>query len=726
MPNFPFYKQLDSKDCGPTCIRIIANHYGRSFSTESIRKLTFMTREGVSLLAISNSAEALGFRTLGSKINFDQLKECQLPLIAHWRQKHFVVVYKITNNKVYVSDPAFGLITYKTTDFLEGWLSKKNDEKIGVVLLMEPTPKFYEAIETEKKISFSFFLNYLRPFKSFYFQLFLGMFVGLLFSLITPFLTQSIVDIGINNQNIGFIQMVMIAQVMLAISSTVLGFVRSWIFLHMGSRMSIAIISDYLIKLLKLPVAFFETKTIGDIMQRIGDHSRIQGFISSTTLSTIFSFINFIVFGAIMAYYNLKILLFFLLGSSVYATWVALFLKKRKEFDYKLFEQNSARQTTMVQLISGIRDIKLHNFEKQKRWEWERLQAKGFKISIKQMILSQYQQVGGFFIQQAQSITISYISAKAVIDGEMTFGMMLSMQYILGQISAPISQFIGLLNTYQDAKISFERISEVHDNKDEENNNISKILSLPDDRTIKLENLNFSYEGIHGKKVLDNIDLTIPEKKITAVVGASGSGKTTLLKLLLRFYDTYEGKMKVGNYNLKNISHQFWREHCGAVMQDGFIFSDTIAANICIGDEDVDVNKLDYAAQMANIIDFINELPLGYDTKIGTDGVGISQGQRQRILIARAVYKNPVYLFFDEATNSLDTNNERVIVDNLSKVFEGKTVLIIAHRLSTVKNADQIVVMDSGKIVEVGTHKELVETKGKYFDLVKNQLELEK
>ncbi|WP_462281995.1 peptidase domain-containing ABC transporter [Salinivirga cyanobacteriivorans] len=722
-----FYTQPDAMDCGPTCLRMMAAYYGKHYSLPSLREKSHITREGVSLLGISDAAEAIGFRTMGVKISFDKLKkENPLPCIAHWRENHFVVVYKIAKGKVYVADPGRGKITYTEEEFKQHWAKTIVDgEPNGICLILEPTPTFYEA-EDEKsnRTKFNFLLKYLRPHRKFLYQVVLAMLVGSLLQLILPFLTQSIVDVGIANQDINFIYLVLIAQMVLFISQMSVNFIRSWILLHVSTRINISLISDFLIKLMKLPIGFFDTKMIGDIMQRIGDHRRIEEFLTSQTLSTLFSFINIIIFGAVLAYYDFTIFWVFIAGTILYIGWILIFMKRRRELDYKRFQQASDNQSNLYQLITGMQEIKLNNCEKQKRWDWERIQAKLFKVSIKGLALSQYQQVGSIFFSEGKNILITVIAASAVIKGDMTLGMMLAVQYILGQLNNPVSQLIGFVQSLQDAKISLERLGEIHEKEDEEQPDEPKITMLPEKRDIIIENVMFQYEGPHSPKVLEDINLNVFEKKVTAIVGASGSGKTTLIKLMLGFYEPIEGNIKIGESQLNNISSRLWREKCGVVMQDGYIFSDTIANNIAVSDEHVDKEKLSHAVKVANIKEFIERLPLGYNTKIGQEGMGISQGQRQRILIARAVYKNPEFIFFDEATNALDANNEKVIMENLDEFFQGRTVVVVAHRLSTVKNADQIMVLDKGKRVELGTHKELVKKKGYYYELVKNQLEL--
>jgi ATP-binding cassette subfamily B protein len=726
MGKFPHYKQFDMMDCGPTCLRIVAKHYGKNVSLQTLREKSYISREGVSLIGISDAAESIGFRTLAAKMSFDQLKDdVPVPFIAHWRQNHFIVVYALKKNKVYVSDPAHGLVTYTEKEFLEGWLSiKQNGEQTGIVLFLEPTPVFYQHDdENVNRAGFHFLFQYLQPYRKFIIQLFLGMVVGSALQLLFPFLTQSIVDTGIQNQDLDFITLILIAQVMLFFSRTAVEFIRGWILLHLGTRINISILSDFLIKLMKLPVSFFDSKMTGDLLQRIGDHHRIESFLTSSSLNTLFSFINLIVFGIVLVIYDLRIFLIFFIGSILYMGWILLFMKKRRDLDYKRFNQMASNQSNLIQLITGMQEIKLYNSEKQKRWEWERIQVKLFKVGMKGLTLNQYQQAGSAFINEFKNIIITFVAAKAVINGEITLGMMLAIQYIIGQLNAPINQLVGFIHTTQDAKISLDRLSEIHNRKDEEDVS-DKLSAIPEEKTLALESVSFRYSAPQAGYALKQIRLSIPYGKVTAIVGASGSGKTTLVKLLLKFYEPTEGVIRIGEVNFANVSSRAWRDRCGAVLQDGFIFSDTIANNIAIGQEHIDYNRMNYAITVANIQQFIQSLPSGYNTKIGNEGHGLSQGQRQRILIARAVYKDPTYIFFDEATNALDANNERIIMDNLNTFFKGRTVIVVAHRLSTVTHADQIIVLDRGAITEIGTHSELTAKRGDYYKLVKNQLEL--
>jgi len=727
MKKFPFYKQLDAMDCGPTCLRMIAKHYGKTYTLQYLREKSFITHEGVSLLGVSDAAETIGMRTLAVKLPYDKIKEVPLPCIAHWRQKHFIVIYKIEKDKLYIADPGFGLVKYSTKEFIAGWENAIVDgEKQGILLILEPTPDFHNKEDESKleKSGFKFLFSYLFNYKKFLIQLFIGMLLGSILQLIFPFLTQSLVDFGINNQNIGFIYTILLAQLMLFFGKTSVEFIRSWILLHIGTRVNISIISDFLIKLMKLPLSFFDTKTLGDILQRIGDHHRIERFLTSTTLNILFSMINLIIFGFVLALYKITIFIVFLVGSIISIAWILIFMSKRRELDFKRFDQLSDNRGYLIQLINGMPEIKLNGCEKQKRWKWEHIQAKLFKVNIKSLALNQYQQAGTLFINELKNIMITFFSAKAVIDGDMTLGMMLATQYIVGQLNAPINQLISFIHTAQDAKISLERMGEIHNREDEEKPDEQKTIIFPENRSLYINNLSFQYEGPQSEFVLKDLSMEIIEQKEIAIVGVSGSGKTTLLKLLLKFYPPTDGEIRLGNTNLNNFSSHLWRQKCGVVMQDGYIFSDTIANNIALGTETIEKDKLLQSVKIANIQDFVESLPLGYNTKIGRDGHGLSQGQKQRLLIARAVYKNPDYLFFDEATSALDANNEKIIMENLEKFFKGKTVIVIAHRLSTVKKADQIVVLDEGTIIEKGTHKELTKLRGAYYNLVKNQLEL--
>jgi len=727
MDKFPHYKQPDHKDCGPTCLKIVARHYGKVISLPKIRLLTQTSRRGSSLLGLCDAAEKIGFKATGVRINYLTFsKEVALPCILHWKNHHYVVAYKLKKDKIYLSDPARGLSVVNNTTFLKNWIGQNADESTpeGIALLLEPTPTFYKnEWEPEEKQSFSYLYKYLFRYRNLLFQLVLGLLGGSLLQLIFPFLTQSIVDVGIQNQDIGFIYLILLAQLMLFLGSISIEVIRGWVLLHLSTRLNISLVSDFFIKLMKLPISFFDTRITGDIMQRINDHRRIERLLTNTSLSTLFSFANILIFGFVLAYYSLSIFTIFMVGSIIYMVWVVLFLKRRKEIDHVRFAQVAEEQSKVIELINGMQEIKLHNAEKQKRWGWEFIQIRLYKVAMKTLTLEQTQGVGSKFIDQLKNIVITVTAATLVVKGELTLGMMLAVQYIIGQLNAPILQIVGFIQSVQDAQISLERLGEIHNKEDEEPADEQKITDIDTNSDITINNLNFKYTGA-DEPVLKDLNLLIPAKKITAIVGVSGSGKTTLMKLLMKFYQPQQGEIKLGHVHLNNISQHTWRAHFGVVMQEGYLFNDTIAANIAVGDDYVDKTKLQKAVEIANIKDFIESLPKSYNTKIGNEGIGISTGQKQRILIARAVYKDPDFIFFDEATSALDANNERTIMDNLNRFFQGKTAIIIAHRLSTVRNADQIVVLDKGKIVETGSHQALIGERNGYYKLVKNQLEL--
>ena len=770
--HFTFYKQLNAMDCGPTCLRMIAKYYGRHYTGQTLRQKSGFSKGGVSLLGLSDTAEKIGFRSRGVMVAYEQLREGKMPCLVHWNQNHFVVVIAfVKGNRVKVADPAKGIMVYKKNEFLEHWISNSvspgEAESKGIALLLEPTPSFYELEgEKRKTLSWSLVLQYLNQSRWRILQVLGALLFSSVVQLIFPFLTQSIVDTGINAHNIQYVILVLIAQLMLTFSKTMVDFIRSRLLLRISNILNLQILSDFWIKVTRLPLSYFDSHHTGDTLQRINDNRQIQNFLTGSALNTLFSIFNFVVYAIVLTIYSVQLFFIFLIGTFIYFVWIRFFLKIRRKINYQTFYLAAKENNATLQLIQGMQEIRLNNAEKQKRWDWENIQASLFRLNFKNLNYNQWQQAGATLINNVEDIAITFIVAKLVIDGQLTLGAMLAVQYIVGQLSGPVNQWVGFVQSAQDAKISMERLNEIHQMKDEEESEKLYHSHLPENKSIFLKNLSFIYPGAGNEPVLDNINLFIPEGKITAIVGVSGSGKTTLLKLLLKIYQQYEGEIRIGavhnrhaypnnNVNIgpafsgngagskikeaeaisfatkegllfENISAAYWRGQCGAVMQEGYIFNDTIARNIAVGEENIEYNRLRNSCDVANILTFVEELPNGFHTELGTEGAGLSLGQKQRLLIARAVYKNPSYLFLDEATNSLDANNEKDIVEKLDNFFKGKTVIVVAHRLSTVRNADKIVVLDKGRIVEQGTHDELIGLSGNYYGLVKNQLELGK
>ena len=724
--------QCDSMECGMACLQIICKYYRKRVSSAFLSKVVSVSKNGASLLAIYDVANKIGFHTIGGRVGIKTLSSSLLPCILHWNKNHFVVLYKVwKGKKFYVADPGKGLVKYNLEEFKSHWIStRSNGEEKGIAMFLEPTPAFYshkEDSESEKDKnprSFRFLFGYVKKYRRYFGQVVLGMIVGSLLQLVLPFLTQSIVDVGIKNQDIGFIWLILLGQLMLTFSRTAIDFIRRWLLLHISMRINISLVSDFFIKLLKLPMSFFDTKLMGDLMQRMNDHSRVNNFLTNQALSVTFAMLTFVVFTVVLFLYNRLIFVIFLIGSILYGAWMILFLRRRKVLDYELFEQQAINNNKTYEFITSMQEIKLQDCEQRRRWEWEDTQADLFGVQMKSLKLQQTQEAGSILINEVKNIVITVVAAAAVIHGQLTLGMMLAVQYIIGQLNSPVEQLMSFFYSLQDVKISLERINEIHRVDDENGKTGLKTSFADNSKGIDIESIMFKYDPHALSKTLDDVTIHIPKGKVTAIVGASGSGKTTLVKLMLGYYPVLEGQINIGGTDINTLNKKWWRRQCGVVMQDGVIFSESIARNIAVDDGDIDKDRLLKAAQIACIHEYIMSLPLKYNTKIGRDGIGLSQGQKQRILIARAVYKNPDYIFLDEATNSLDANNERAIVENLDKFYRGKTVVIVAHRLSTVKNADQIEVIDHGKVVETGNHETLTAKHGAYYNLVKNQLEL--
>ncbi len=727
MTKFKLIRQHDAMECGVASLAMICAYYGKNIPLYELSKICLPTQEGVSLKGLKDTSERIGLNSVVGFLKIDDIRRINKPLILHWQHNHFVVLYKVSNDGKYffVADPARGKCRYNINHFKKNWISNlSEDSNKGIAMYLFPSQSFSNADgENVNLNSFRFLFSYITRYKYVFSLVFAGLLIGSVLQLSLPFLTQWIVDLGIRHEDLGFIWLVLCGELMIVIGRTSTDFIRRWILLHVSMRINISLISDFFIKLLQLPMFFFDTKMMGDLLQRINDHSRVESFLTNQTLGLMFSILNFIVFGIVLLHYNLLVFSIFLIGSLVYGIWIASFLNKRRNIDYEIFEQKSINQNRTYQFITSMQEIKLQGCERRRRWEWEDTQADLFAVQMRSLKLQQTQEAGSIFINEVKNMLITVFAATAVINGRITLGAMLAIQYIVGQLNSPVEQLMQFIYSLQDVRISLERINEIHVGKDEEPEG-NRATDFPSGKSISISRVDFKYDRHALKDTLTDISFEIPEGKVTAIVGASGSGKTTLIKLMLGYYPVLSGSISIAGRDINEYNLRWWRSHCGVVMQDGVIFSESIERNIAVDDGQVDPERLERAARIANIHDYVMGLPLKYNTIIGRDGVGLSQGQKQRILIARAVYKDPDFIFLDEATNALDAKNERAIVENLDGFYRGRTVVVVAHRLSTVKNADRIVVLDGGKVVEVGDHASLIGKRGTYYNLVKNQLEL--
>ena len=724
-----YVHQQDTMQCGVACLAMVASCFGKKYSLPFLSEYCTPTAEGVSLLGIADGARAIGIVSKSYKLGTEALAQIPLPAILHWNQNHFVVLHRISRRgrRFHIADPGKGMRVCPREEFLEAWASgTKDGEPFGIAMLCTPGEDFGKVTDPSvgKGRSLRFLSGYFRRYSRFFVQILLGLLLACLLQLAMPLLTQALVDKGIHRQDIGFVWLVMLGELMIVLGRTVTDFIRRWLLLHVSMRINISLVSDFIVRLLALPMPFFETKHTGDILQRMSDHSRIQTFLTTQVLDLLFTLTSLLVFGAVLCLYSPVVFGVFMLGSVVYAAWIGTFLHRRKVIDYELFEQQSRERNLTYQLVSSMQEVKLQGCGRRRREEWEDMQADLFGVQMKSLRMQQSQEAGSVFINEIKNILVTVLTATAVIHGQLTLGAMLAIQYILGQLNAPVSQLMGFVYSLQDVRISLERINQVHCSRGEADKELNLRETADGDQGIELRDVEFRYDRHARKNTIDGVSLTIPRGKTTAIVGASGSGKTTLVKLMLGYYAPDSGSVRAAGRELRDYDPEWWRSRCGAVMQEGVIFSDSIERNIAVTDGVVDRERLLTAARLANIGEFVESLPLGYRTRIGRDGTGLSQGQKQRILIARAIYRDPGFIFLDEATNSLDAGNEREIAERLEDFFRGRTVVVIAHRLSTVRNADNIVVLDKGRIAEQGTHEELTARRGMYYTLIRNQLEL--
>ncbi|MEE1298103.1 MAG: peptidase domain-containing ABC transporter [Muribaculaceae bacterium] len=716
------FRQLEHSDCGITCIRIIAYFYGVDIPLKFLRSICDISRVGISIRDILSATKKIGFEANAVKVSAEDILKMPLPAILYWENKHYIVLYKIKNNKFYIADPGRGKLILDNEEFLNSWLYGNS---MGLAIVLAPKEEFYNIDFGIKDSSESGLFKLAKKSISKHLKRFIAVIVlsivVMLADMITPLIFQSTIDEGIEGKDINLVWVLCLSQFLIFIGYSLSDNVINIILTKTGLKVSIDMMNEYLSKLISFPISFFDRKVNSDFIQKIEDQNRIKNFLIDFPSSAFLTGINIVVFSAMLIYYNYIIFLILLAATFLGFLWTKTFLQKRENIDYSYFYYSSNNRNNIYELINGMQEIKINNAHNIRIAKWKETQLKINELSFKTVLLKMLVNGGNSVLSRIKDIIITGACATLVIKGNMSVGEMMTISYITGRLSSPFSYILNSLNTMQDATMSYERIDEII-NKPLDNK--SKYKEHDNIQSIIFSNVSFKYPGSYSPYVLKDINITIPQGKVTAIVGCSGSGKSTLLKLMLGFYIPQKGDIYAGKYNMSDIDTDNWISRCGVVMQNGFIFSGTILENIALSDSKPDINRVKYVTNLACINEFIDTLPMGYHTKIGVTGVELSGGQKQRILIARAVYKNPSFIFLDEATNALDAKNERVIVENLNEFYKGRTVVIVAHRLSTVKNADNIIVLEGGRVAETGNHESLIAQRGAYFNLVRNQLEL--
>lgn len=726
--------QHDSMQCGAACLLSVCHFYGRSgMSLEQMTEMCGVGRDGVSIYDLNKAARRLGFETLCAKLTLSDLLDITLPCILFWNASHFVVLFEARGGRYVIGDPALGVVERSEAEVSQAWLAADDDDGVlrGVVLGLSPTDDFscggdcgVQSLSLRKSLPSLW--TYVRPHRWCIAQLAAGLAFGCVVQLILPFLSQAVVDVGVGLRDVGSLWTLVIAQMALMLGRAAAGFVRSWILLRIGTRVNIAMVSDFLAKLMRLPMTFFDKKLTGDILQRMGDYSRVRDFFTSQALDALFALSSVAVFAFVLGCYSLRLFAVFLVGSLAHAAWLSFFMRRRRVLDYELFRRQALCSNKTLECVSSLHEVKLQGCGARRRAEWEASQEALVSTQAQSLALSQRQEAGSVVIAEGKNIVMTLCSATAVMSGDMTMGMMLATQFIAGQLVSPIERLTRFAYAAQDVRVSLERILSVSRMPDEDDGRNASPVDVDWRLGVEFRHVSFAYSPSEcGHPAVDDVSLYFPSGKVTAIVGASGSGKSTLIKLLLGFFEPQEGDVSVGGVELSSLPMEWWRGQCGIVMQDGVIFSDSVARNIAMADDEPDMRRVREAARLACADGFISDLHAAFETKIGAEGQQLSKGQAQRILLARAVYRNPSLLILDEATNSLDTVSERRIVDNLASFCAGRTTIVIAHRLSTVRNADNIIVMSGGRVVERGTHNELAKLHGYYYELIKNQLDID-